>query len=318
MTAAPAIALPHRPAARTHLQLIVNPRASGLHGGEHAAVTALLRSAFSVTVSRTEGGGHATELARDAAAAGVAVVGVLGGDGTVNEAAGGLAGSPAALACLPAGCTNVFARAIGTPRTPLAAAQRLVDSAERLPTRSVDVGTVNGRHFLCTSGVGFTASMCATADHAPDRKARLGQLHFLAAAAAEIAQRYLRDPPRMRVQAGGRVLEARTIVVQNARALTYFGAHEMRLCERAGLYTGTLSLTALRRTRPRDVASVIARLLSRRLAAHPQVEALAHLRGATVTAAGDRPLPFDADGEYLGEAHRIVYGVEPAALRVIA
>ena len=95
----------------------------------------------------------------------------------------------------------------------------------------------------------------------------------------------------------------------------------MRLCERAGLDTSALSLTLLRRARPLDVAAVVMRLLAGRtgaVSAHAQVEALAGLREATVTLVDGDPLPVDADGEYLGEHHRIVYGVKPAALRVIA
>ena len=326
LTAPPAPAARRRrmlaPRASAHLHLLVNPRASGLRDGDYDAVSALLRERFAVTVSHTEAPGHATELAREAAEASD-LVAVLGGDGTVSQAAGGLVGSPTPMTCLPSGCTNVFARSIGTPRTPSAAARRLVATAAAGPLapRAVDVGTVNDRHFLYTSGVGFTASMAAAADHAPERKARLGQVHFIGAAASEIAGRYLRDPPRMHVQADGLGFEAVSVIVQNARALTYFGPREMRLCERAGLDTSALSLTLLRRARPLDVAAVVMRLLAGRtgaVSAHAQVEALAGLREATVTPVDGDPLPVDADGEYLGEHHRIVYGVKPAALRVIA
>jgi len=321
---APAALRSHSPVPRAsaHLHLLVNPLASGLRDGDFEAVTTLLREHFAITVSHTEAPGHATVLAKEAAEAGFELVAVLGGDGTVSQAAGGLVGTPAAMTCLPSGCTNVFARSIGTPRTPPAAARRLVAAAAAGPLapRAVDVGTVNDRHFLYTSGVGFTASMAATAEDAPERKARLGQVHFVGAA-AEIAGRYLRRPPRMRVEADGRSLEALTVVVQNARALTYFGPREMRLCESAGLDTGSISLTLLRRTRPRDVAAVVLRLLSGRsgaVSAHRQVEALAHLREATVAPVDGRPLPVDADGEYLGEHDRVVYGVKPAALNVVA
>ena len=322
---APAALRRRVPASRAsaNLHLLVNPRASGHREEECDMVMTLLRERFAVTTSITEAPGHATELAREAAGAGSDLVAVLGGDGTVSQAAGGLVGSPTPMTCLPSGCTNVFARSIGTPRTPVAAARRLVAAAAaRAPAvRTVDVGTVNRRHFLYTSGVGFTASMAATADHAPDRKARLGQVHFVGAATSEIAGRYLRNPPLMRVQANGHCAEALTVVVQNARALTYFGSREMRLCTSAALDSGAISLTLLRRARPHDLAEIILRLLSGRpgaVTAHRQVQGLAGLREATVTPVDGHPLPVDADGEYLGEHHRVVYGVKPAALRVVA
>jgi diacylglycerol kinase family enzyme len=327
---APALApvAPDRPrivpgAARTHLRLLVNPLASRFRESDREAVTRALRPRFAVSSALTEAAGHATELARAAAEEGYDVVAVLGGDGTVSQAAGGLVGAPTPMACLPAGVTNVFARSIGTPRDPVAAAARLAELAEqgRLDARAVDVGTANGRHFLYTAGVGFTAAMAETADRAPERKATLGQLHFAAAAFSEIGGRYLRNPPRMRVRgADGLDEEGVTVVLQNCHALTYFGPRQIRLSDAAGLQTGGLSLTLLRRSRPLDVASVIARLLSGRtnaVARHPHVAARPMLAAVTVDSVGGEPLPLDADGEFLGSFRRVAFGVEPAALRVV-
>ena len=81
-----------------------------------------------VTLAETSRRGHATRLAQGAAAAGTEVVVVLGGDGTLNEAANGLAGSPCALAALPGGSTNVFARTIGLPNDPIEATSDLLDA----------------------------------------------------------------------------------------------------------------------------------------------------------------------------------------------
>ena len=311
---------PLRRVRRTHLRLLVNPFVSRLDDATAKEVARRLGGGFAVSVAHTEAKGHATELAREAAGDGYDVVAALGGDGTVSEAASGLVGSPTPLACVPAGVTNVFARAIGMPNDPLAAADRLVgrERAGRLAVRAADVGRVNGRHFLYTAGVGFTAAMAETAEREPDRKASLGQLHFAATGLGEIARRYLRRPPEMEVEAGELRDRAVTVVVQNCEALTYFGQRQIRLCERAGLGTGALSLMLLRRTRPRDVATVIARLLAGGTGAverHPQVRSASGLAGATVRG---EALPVDADGEFLGTFSEVVFGVEPAALRVVS
>lgn len=307
-------------AARTQLMLLVNPRASRADMDELAAAVRALRGAFSVSTAYTEARGHATELAREAAAEGYAIVAAAGGDGTFSEAAQGLALSETALACLPTGCTNVFARSVGGARRALPAAERLAELERSGATaaRAIDLGTVNGRHFLSMSGVGFSASMTAAADAVPDRKARFGQLHFAAAAASELARRYLSDPPRMRVEAGGRSAAGLTAIVQNSRTLTYFGPREIRACDAASLDSGAISLMLLQRARPRDVPPVLMRLVARRVADHRHVESFASVPTATIVSEDERPLPVEADGEYLGEHHRLEYGVAPAALRVVA
>jgi len=320
MTAEPLLLDPVLAPGRLHVRLIVNPTVSRLRDGQVEAVIRALEPAFHVSSAHTEAAGHATELAREAAEDGCAVVAVLGGDGTVSQAASGLVGSQTAMACLPAGVTDVFARAIGTPRDPVAAAERLA-AMERPRIRIVDVGTVNGRHFLYTAGVGFTATMTRAAHRTPHRKATLGQLHFAAAGVSEIVGTYLRNPPRMRLQADGFYAEGVTAVVQNCRALTYFGPREIRLCGEAGLDTGMLSVTSLERGRPGVVANVVARLVlggSESLPGKAGIDAASSVRELVVTPLDGGVLPVDGDGEYLGESDRIVFGVEPAALRVVS
>ncbi len=306
---------------RAQVRIIANPAARRAAPGELAAVERILAGAFVVSTARTQARGHAADLAREAVAAGIDVVAVVGGDGTVGEVAGALAGSQTALACLPSGTTDAFARSLGISRAAQTAATRLAAAAQagRLPRRAVDLGLVNGRHFVGTSGVGFSAAMTAAADAAPDGKARLGQLHFARAAAGQLAGRYLRRPPRMRVEAAGRTAEGVTVVVQNTAALTYFGARAIRVCAAAGVETGGVSLTLLRRARVPVVAGVVARLLwGRGVTAHPDVAAFPAIREATVTSADGEPLPLEADGEFLGLHHRIHYAVAPGALRVVA
>ena len=319
MTAGPLLLDRVRAPTRPHVRLLVNPTVSRLRDGQVDAVTRALEPSFRVSSAHTEATGHATELAREAADEGCDVVAVFGGDGTVSQAASGLVGTPTAMTCLPAGVTNVFARAIGTPRDPVAAAERLA-SMDGVPARAVDVGTVNDRIFLFTAGVGFTAAMARTAERAPDRKASLGQLHFAAAGIAEIVGRYLRHAPRMRIRADGLDCEGVTAVVQNCHALTYFGSHEVRLSDSAGLGTAALSLTSLQQARPGVVAKVIARLLLGRaeaLAEHGRIDAAPVIREALVTPLDGGRLPVDADGEYLGECDRVEFGVEPGALLVV-
>ena len=93
--------------------LVVNPAASSVTTRARVGVEHILREAFPTDTVETIRRGHAVELTRDAVREAYDVVAVLAGDGTLNEAAGGLAGSDVALAPLPGGSTNVFARTLG-------------------------------------------------------------------------------------------------------------------------------------------------------------------------------------------------------------
>nr|BFF23939.1 hypothetical protein GCM10025732_19040 [Glycomyces mayteni] len=132
--------------------LIVNPKASTGSRRRTRWVVKKLDQVLDLTVQKTEGRGHGEELARRGADAGYDVVLSLGGDGTVNEVVNGLVadGRPAeeapVFAPIPAGSTNVFARALGLPwdrrRASMAIVSALVDSPR---TRTVSLGRAQGK-----------------------------------------------------------------------------------------------------------------------------------------------------------------------------
>src|SRR3954470_24220842 len=93
--------------------VIVNPYASTVSDRLKHLVVYALQGRYEVDAIDTERSGHATELCREAATEGYDVVVAFGGDGTINEAANGLAGSDTPLSCLPGGATNVYPRMLG-------------------------------------------------------------------------------------------------------------------------------------------------------------------------------------------------------------
>src|ERR671929_111897 len=146
---------------------------------------------------------HATVLCRQAAGEGYDVVAVLGGDGTVNEAANGLAGSPTALTCLPGGATNVYHRMLGIPDDLIDATQHLLRLADRWRPRRLDLGEVNGRRFLFSSGYGPDAAGVKQGDAHPRAKARPRPWDYAYAGLTTFARDYLFRPPRIDVEAHG-------------------------------------------------------------------------------------------------------------------
>src|SRR5690242_15561824 len=109
---------------------------------------ATLAAGHTVEIATTKARDHARELAREAADDGVDVVVVAAGDGTLNEAANGLVGTATALAPVPGGSTNVFARAVGYGNRLERATERLLGALDRGSIRRIGLGAANGRHFL--------------------------------------------------------------------------------------------------------------------------------------------------------------------------
>src|ERR687895_1438307 len=213
--------LPARSPKRRML-VIVNPYATTVSDRLKNLVVYALQSRYAVEAVDTEARLHATQICREAASEGYDVVVAFGGDGTVNEAANGLVGSETPLTCLPGGATNVFCRTIGIPTDVVDATEHLLRMADSFEPRRVDVGLVNGRHFVFSSGVGLDASVVERVDAHPYRKARYGAWYYAFAAVAIFNRRYLVRPPRVRVTVDGRVLDGVTVIVQNSDPFTYF------------------------------------------------------------------------------------------------
>src|SRR4051794_31421438 len=95
----------------------------------HLVVYAL-QGRYEVHAVDTQRRGHATELCREASADGYDAVVAFGGDGTVNEAANGLAGSRTPLTCLPGGSNNVWAKILGIPADVVDATEHLIALAD--------------------------------------------------------------------------------------------------------------------------------------------------------------------------------------------
>src|SRR3984957_6379110 len=142
-------------APNRRMLVIVNPYATTVSDRLKNLVVYALRGRYDVHAVDTEARNHATELCREAAQEGYDVVVAFGGDGTVNEAANGLIGSDTPLCCLPGGRANVYCRMLGIPTDVVDATEHLLGMAHDWNPRRVDVGRVNDRHFVFSSGVGL-------------------------------------------------------------------------------------------------------------------------------------------------------------------
>jgi diacylglycerol kinase (ATP) len=162
--------------------LISNPK-TGRYGARRLRpiqdVASQLRSlGLEVDLKLTAGPGEATEIAARAASNGSSDVIVAGGDGTINEAIQGMAGSKARLAIIPRGTANVLARELNLPLND----EQATAVAARGNSRRIHLGlaidhtTGARRHFVLMAGIGLDASVVRRVQ--PRLKKRIGKGAF--------------------------------------------------------------------------------------------------------------------------------------------
>jgi len=311
---------PLGPATKKRMLIIVNPYATTVSDRLRHLVVYALQGRYEVDAVDTEARGHAIELCREAAHEGYDVVVAFGGDGTVNEAANGLRGSPTPLTCLPGGSANVYGKILGIPGELVDATEHLLAMADDWRPRKVDLGVVNGRCFTFASGLGLDASVVKRVDSNPHLKARFGAYYFTWAAVSTFTRRYILKPPHLTVDFDGQEHTGVTAIIQNGSPFTYFQDRPIEVADGPGLASGTLETCVLRRARPLDMPSIAFRAFSRRarVARHRQVLALGEANELSVRSSDEQPLPLQVDGDYLGDVMEARYSILPGELSVIS
>ena len=198
----------HEPASgsATPAAVILNPAgANGRAGRLRKTVEHALRGGrgeLFVTHSPTESQAVAAEATR----AGRPVVAV-GGDGTIGVIADAMmsAGAGAPLGIVPAGTGNDYAyNTIHVPRDP----RQAIEVALTAPPLAMDVGRVNGKHFLNSLGVGIDANIAAAAEDLKRWHVLRGQALYWASSLRELLFHYNRCP-ELRVSIDGQEDQSR-------------------------------------------------------------------------------------------------------------
>lgn len=149
--------------------LISNPNSTSLNGEVPREVVPALMGATDLVSRFTEYAGHAEHIVQGLTRDDVDVVIIMGGDGSVNEVLNGLLGPDVEarphpeelprLAVIPSGSANVFARALGYPNHPAAAAKKLAGLLASDTTRILPAGRTADRWFIVNVGFGLDAAV---------------------------------------------------------------------------------------------------------------------------------------------------------------
>jgi YegS/Rv2252/BmrU family lipid kinase len=252
-----------------------------------------------------------TELAREAADEGATLLVVVGGDGSVNEVANGIAGrDDVELAVLARGTGWDFVRTYGIPR-------RLPDAIEVARSgrpREIDLGRVRYRSwqggdeerwFANVASAGMSGAIAERANETT--KALGGKASYLWATLAVFA-RWRVGSVRVAVDGEEREGRMHDVVVANGR---YFGGG-MMICPEASPEDGRFDVLLIGDLTKRDLLLTLPKTYRGSHLPHPKAELL---RGTTVTVDAAQPLPIQLDGEQPGTAPAR-FEIVPRALRI--
>jgi len=226
---------------------------------------------------------------------------VVGGDGTLNAAADGLAETGLPLGLIPTGTANDLARTLGVP-TDLAAACEVIANGQ---LRTIDLGCVNGKHYFNVASLGLTVRI--TQQLTKEVKSRWGVFAYLLTA--------------MRVVIGSRpfhatirfeedVLRVKTAQIAVGNGRHYGGG--MTVADDAVIDDGLLDLYSLEIRHWWQIIPLLPAMRRGDLAASPHVRTLRGREFEVVTRSHRR---VNTDGE-LTTKTPAQFRIVPGAVRV--
>ncbi|KAA0102565.1 diacylglycerol kinase family protein [Mycolicibacterium sp. P1-5] len=309
--------------------LIVNPNATSTTAAGRDLLAHALESRVELSVVHTDHRGHAIEIAEAAKHDGTDVIIVHGGDGTVNEVVNGLLGRPGrnlpdslpAVAVVPGGSANVFARALGISPDPTVATNQLVDllTARRNGAAWREIGLMDcgERWAVFTAGMGVDGDVVAAveAQRAKGRKVTAGR--YIRVAVREMLAS-ARKEPLLTLEMPGQ--PPRTGVyfafISNSSPWTYANTRPVWTNPDTTFETG-LGIFAVTSMNVWKNLMLVRRMVSKK----PVIKAKHLIREddvAWVRITADEPVASQIDGDFLGLRAEMTFRVVPVVLCVVA
>lgn len=260
-----------------------------------------------VLVRETSAPGTGGEIALQLLHEGCDVIAAAGGDGTLCEVLQPVVGSGAALAIIPLGTGNDFARTLGMGTAPEQAIDAIV-SGRRWP---IDIGRwsqgAKSGYFINVAGCGFDGEVARRVNQG--FRSFHGRNAFLAA----ILQTLIRyRATKLRLTIDGEVVQVKAMLSAIANARSYGGG--MMIAPNAKLDDGLLDLVVVGDLSRTQFVMNFSRVLRGTHLSHPRV---IHRQFRHLTIESEPDAPFLIDGELLGGSHLMV-DVVPKGVAVIA
>jgi diacylglycerol kinase family enzyme len=310
--------------------LIVNPTATSTTPAGRDLLAHALKSRLKLTVEHTNHRGHGMELAEAAAADGVDLVVVHGGDGTVSGVVNGLLGSPGsrptghvpAIAVVPGGSANVLARSLGISPDPVAATNQLIqllDDYRRHQTwRRISLIDCGEQWAVINAGMGVDAEVVAAVEAQRDKGVKVNALRYWRVA-IPITIAFSRRKPTLTIELPDRepVPGVHFAWVSNTSPWTYSNSRPMVTNPGCSFESG-LGVFALNDMKVFPTLRLLRQLLVKGPKGnHKQLVRDDDAACVRVTSTG-APIASQFDGDYLGLRESMTFRAVPGMLPVVA
>lgn len=239
---------------------------------------------------------------RQAVEDGAELVIVWGGDGMVQRCVDALVGAEVVIAIMPAGTANLFATNLGIPH----------DFDEALRTalggrdRRIDVGVLNGEHFVVMAGAGFDARMIDDADAAA--KESLGRLAYVRSSVSAMREK----GGKVRVLVDGSPwFKGRATCVLVGNVSTASGG--LTVFADAEVDDGMLDVGIVTAEGSAEWLRVLARAARQEVDRSPFVSLT---KGRKIDVRFSKPTLYEMDGGAREEVNALKFRVKPSAITV--
>ncbi len=284
--------------------ILLNPAAA--QGKSRRALTPALevlgRAGVEPQILESRSAGQLTELARAASAEKPDVVVSAGGDGTHHYVLNGLLGSEIPLGILSLGSGNDFARALGIPLEPGAAARTLLEG----DARRIDVARVGSAVYGCVAGVGFDSVVNRYANERVRYVS--GSLAYTWAILRCIGPY---RPQRLELRSDGRNFSGEIMFAVVGNTTSFGGG--LKITPRARPDDGLLDVCIVPAMGKFELLRWVPRAYSGAHLKHPRI---LYFQARKITLASPSRLELFGDGEFLQELPATIE-VVPRALKVV-
>jgi YegS/Rv2252/BmrU family lipid kinase len=285
---------------------ILNPKAGK---GQAMSLVAYIEELFeNPVILETQYLGHAIELANKNAGPNT-IIYSLGGDGTLNEIVHGIMLSKysqdTVVGILPCGSGNDFIKSITSIKDP----KRLLTQYREGNRRIIDVGILNGRHFINIASVGFDAEVVHNAKKYKRLPMFSAELAYLISVLATIAK--LKAYP-VKVKIDGRKIDQEEILLISLANAKYYGGG-MKPSPRAKFDDGYLDFCIIKKIKKLMVPFLLPKYIR---GTHENIKQVHLYQGKKMTISSIDSLPINIDGEIIW-SDRLDISIKEKALTIL-